>query len=93
VADRVRLVLNHSGTEETEISRKKAEETLKMEIAWQIPHAAKVFQAARIKGALVEEVAKGSRPHQSFLEMARAYQPEPEPEVRKPKRGLFAALF
>ena len=58
-----------------EISPAKAEETLKMPISWQIPNATKIFQAARIKGAPVADVAKGSRPHQVFLEMARAVRP------------------
>ena len=50
LADRVKLVVNRAGSNDTEISLKKAEETLKMPISWQIPNATKIFQAARIKG-------------------------------------------
>ena len=46
-----------------------------MPISWQIPNAAKVFQEARIKGVPLADVAKGSRPHQVFLEMARSLRP------------------
>ena len=65
-----------------------------MPISWQIPNATKIFQAARIKGvARSRDVAKGSRPHQVFLEMARAVRPHGRGAVAKPRRGLFAALF
>ncbi len=92
LADRVKLVVNRYGSTDTEISQAKAEETFKMPIAWQIPNAIKGFQAARIKGAPIADVAKGSRPHQVFLEMARAVRPLTEEPV-KPRKGLFAALF
>jgi pilus assembly protein CpaE len=92
LADRVKLVINRSGSSDTEISQAKAEETLKMPISWQIPNATKTFQAARIKGAPVADVAKGTRPHQVFLEMARAVRPLTE-EPAKPRKGFFAALF
>ncbi len=90
--DRVKLVANRAGSIDTEISQAKAEETLKMPIAWQIPNATKIFQAARIRGAPVAEVAKGSRPHQVFLEIARAIRP-PAEEPARPRKGFFAALF
>jgi pilus assembly protein CpaE len=92
LADRVKLVINRSGSSDAEISQAKAEETLKMPISWQIPNATKTFQAARIKGAPIADVAKGTRPHQVFLEMARAVRPLTE-EPAKPRKGFFAALF
>ena len=63
-----------------------------MPISWQIPNATKIFQAARIKGVPIADVAKGSRPHQVFLEMARALRPSDRGAPPKPRRGLFAAL-
>ncbi len=91
--DRVKLVVNRAGSSDTEISQAKAEETLKMPISWQIPNATKIFQTARIQGAPIADVAKGSRPHQVFLEMARTLRP-PGEEVEKPvRKGFFAALF
>jgi pilus assembly protein CpaE len=92
LADRVKLVINRAGSSDTEISPAKAEETLKMPISWQIPNATKIWQAARIKGAPIADVAKGSRPHQVFLQMASALRP-PTDEPAKPRKGLFAALF
>jgi pilus assembly protein CpaE len=93
LADRVKLVANRVGSNETEISALKAEETLKMPISWQIPNAHKPFQMARIKGVPLSEVAQGSRPHQVFLEMARSLRPVAEDESARPRKGFFAALF
>ena len=93
MADRVKLVVNRAGSAESEISLKKAEETLKMPISWQIPLAVKPFQNARIRGVPLGEVAAGSRPHQAILEIARALRPAPSSESKKPRKGLFAAFF
>ena len=93
LADRVKLVVNRAGSFDSEISQKKAEETLKMPICWQIPNAARSFQDARIKGVPIAEVAKGSRPHHVFLEIARSIGPAAALAESKPKRGLFAAFF
>jgi pilus assembly protein CpaE len=93
LAERVKLVANRAGSIDSEISLKKAEETLKMPISWQIPNATKILQASRIQGVPIADVAKGSRPHQVFLEMARTLRPAPEDSSVKPRKGLFAAFF
>jgi len=93
LADRIQLVANRTGSFDWEISRKKAEETLKMPVSWQIPNAAKLFQDVRIKGVPIAEIAKGSRVHQVFLEMARSLRPATAEVASKPRRGLFAAFF
>jgi len=93
MADRVKLVANRAGSFPWEISQKKAEETLKMPISWQIPNAAKTFQEVRIKGAPLSEIAKGSHAHHVFLEMARSLRPAAPNVPSKPRRGLFAAFF
>ncbi len=93
MAERVKLVVNRAGSAEAEISLKKAEETLKMPISWQIPIAVKPFQNSRIRGVPLAEVASGSRPHQAILEIARALSAAPSGNEDKPRRGLFAALF
>jgi pilus assembly protein CpaE len=93
LTERVKLVVNRSGSFDSEISQKKAEQTLKMPISWTVPNAVKAFQEARNKGVPLGEVAKGSRPHHAFLEMARALRPAGTDPSSKPKRGLFAAFF
>src|SRR5271165_4135539 len=93
MVDRVKLVVNRAGSVETEISLKKAEETLKLPISWQVPLAVKPFQTARIRGVPISEVASGSRPHQAILEIARALSPASSNEFVKARKGLFAAFF
>jgi pilus assembly protein CpaE len=93
LTDRIRLVVNRSGAHESEISLRKAEETLQMPIAWQIPNATKAFHMARAKGVPLDEAAPGSKAHQAVLEIARELRPFPVAEISKPRRGLFAAFF
>lgn len=91
--ERVRLVVSRTGSHETEISLKKAEETLRMPVSWQIPNATKAVHAARAKGVPIDAVAPGSRIHQSILELAKGLKPHSESAASKPRRGLFAAFF
>ncbi|MFO0907649.1 MAG: AAA family ATPase [Isosphaeraceae bacterium] len=91
--EKVRLVANRIGSHESEISLKKAEETLRMPVSWQVPNATKVLHAARAKGVPIDAVGAGSRVHQSILEVARGLKPVPATDGSKPRRGLFAAFF
>jgi pilus assembly protein CpaE len=93
MAERVKLVVNRAGAAETEISLKKAEETLKLPVAWQIPFASKPFQSARIRGVPLSEVASGTRAHQAILEVAKSLHPSSSGETEKRKKGLFAAFY
>ena len=59
-----------------------------MPISWQIPNSDRSFQLAQDKkGVPLIEVAKGSRPHQVFLEMARTLRPIAVDEPAKPSEG------
>jgi pilus assembly protein CpaE len=91
--DRVKLVVNRCDSWECQIKPEKAEETLKMPISWSIPNSAKFFQEARLKGLPLGDVAKGSRPHHVFLDMARSMRPVATELSAKPRRKLFAAFF
>jgi pilus assembly protein CpaE len=91
--EKVRLVANRMGSHESEISLKKAEETLRMPVSWQVPNATKVLHAARAKGVPIDAVAPGSRVHQAILEVAKGLKPAPAADAAKPRRGLFAAFF
>lgn len=93
LGDRIKLIENRSGLYDAEISRKSAEETLKMPISWQLPNAAKAFGAARAKGTPLADVAKGSRPHQVLLEVTRSLWPFLEQDSIKTRGRLFAAFF
>jgi len=93
LAEKVKLVVNRTGSNDTEISPKKAAETLKMPIEFNIPNATKVFRAARAKGVPIDEIAPGTRAHQAILSIARELRPSAAVADAKPKKGLFAALF
>jgi pilus assembly protein CpaE len=91
--ERVKLIANRIGSYDAEISLKKAEETLRMPISWQIPNASKLFFTARAKGVPIDSLATGCRAHQAILQIARAVRPFPAAEEAKPRKGLFAAFF
>jgi pilus assembly protein CpaE len=91
--ERVRLVVNRAGSHDSEISVKKAEETLNMPVAYQIPNATKLVNAARAKGVPIDVVAPGSRVHQAILGLAKGLKPGPPAVEAKRRRGLFAAFF
>lgn len=91
--DKVRLVANRLGSLESEISLKKAEETLRMPVSWQVPNATKALHAARAKGVPIDAVAPGSPVHQAIMQIARGLKPAQAAEATKPRRGLFAAFF
>ena len=93
LADRVKLIVNRAGSVETEVSVKKAEETLKTPISWEIPNVSRLFQQARVKGVPLAEVAQGSRAHQIFLEVARSLCPDVTEEPTAKRKSRFAALF
>jgi pilus assembly protein CpaE len=92
--ERIKLVVSRSGSHETEISLKKAEETLRMPVSWHIPNATKTVHLARAKGVPIDVVAPGSRVHQAYLEVAKGIKPPSlEADPAKPRRGFFAAFF
>jgi pilus assembly protein CpaE len=93
MSDRIRLVINRVGSHESEISLKKAEETLKKPITWQVPNATKLFQASRAKGVPIETIAPTSKAHQAILKIARELRPASIVRPEKPRRGLFAAFL
>ncbi len=93
LTDRVKLIVNRAGALDTEVSLKKAEETLKTRISWEIPNMSKAFQQARVKGVPLGEIAPGSRAHRAFLEVARSLCPEALEDPIVPRKSRFAALF
>ncbi|HEV3164618.1 MAG TPA: AAA family ATPase [Isosphaeraceae bacterium] len=95
MAEKVRVVINRAGSSVTEISLKKAEETLGLPVSWQVPNAYKSVNLARSRGVTLDAEARGSRVHRAFLEIARELQlpSASSNEPPKPSRGRFAALF
>jgi len=96
LADRVRVVVNRVGSSVTDISLKKAAETLNMPISWQIPNSFKVFSQARAKGVPIATESPGCRAHRAFVELARefqAQQPQAPPSPKTPWARLAGLLL
>ncbi len=93
LAAKIRLVSNRVGAYEAEIGPKKAEETLGMPIAWQVPNATKLVHEARSKGVPIGAQGPGSKVHLAIQAMAAALAPFPEKPAARRRRGLLARLF
>jgi pilus assembly protein CpaE len=95
LAEKIRVVVNRTGSSVTEISLKKAEETLNIPVSWQVPNATKIVATARSKGVAIEVEAPNSKIHHTILDIARAFKPpstaESVPATTRRKRlaGLF----
>ena len=94
VAEKVRVVVNRVGSTTGEIGVKKAEETLGMPIAWEIPNAFKSYLAARARGVPLSVEAPTCRSYRAIQEIARALSPETQSvEQVKERKNLFGSLF
>ena len=93
MVDRVKLVVNRAGSAETEISLKKAEETLKMPVSWQVPLAVKPFQNAANPGCSDQRGRIGQPVASSHSRDRPRTQPgfieRNQEAAKRPVRGLF----
>jgi pilus assembly protein CpaE len=91
MASKVKVVLNRVGGD-TDISLKKAEETIGKPIFWQIPNDARSVQEARNQGVPLLQLAHKSKAQQSFAGLAQALGgKEGRAQGREKSRGW--ALF
>ena len=93
MAERVKLVANRVGSHDSEISLKKAEETLKMPITWQVPNATKVFRLRGRRGSRSTRSRRGARSTSRSWRSPESLRPFPAAETAKARKGLFAAFF
>jgi len=91
MADKVRVVMNRVGSEDCDITLKKAEETIGRAIYWQMPNDYKAMLGARNAGVPLLTHAPKSKVHQSIVELAGALcgRALAEP-AKKEKRGFFS---
>ncbi len=95
MGDRVRVIVNRAGASASEISLRKAEETLNCKITYQIPDMPKQFDAARSRGVPLEEEAPGCRAHRVIADLAAelAGQFEVEDDPQRGRRGGLLGAF
>ncbi len=96
LTDKIRVVVNRVGLEDTQISLNKALETIGREIAWQIPNDFATMVEARNNGVPLMMQAPKAKLTKALEQIAvQLSQPGgtvAEPEEKKPRKGLFGFL-
>jgi len=90
MVEKVKVIINRVGGDDSDISLKKAEETIGKPIYWQVPNDFKAMLGARNAGVPLLEHAPKSRAHISLLQLANALCGKAEAEKKKEKRGFFS---
>lgn len=86
MADKIHVVLNRV-VSESDISLKKAEETIGKPVFWQVPADARLLQEARNQGIPLVALAPKSKVQQSFVGLARALNGDAEAPALKEAKG------
>lgn len=96
IAEKIKIVVNRIGLEETQISMNKALETIGRDIFWQIPNDYATMVEARNNGVpmIVQSPrAKITRAIDQLAQhVAESDAPKTEAEEKKQKKGLFRFL-
>ncbi len=96
LTDKIRIVVNRVGLEDTQISLNKALETIGREIAWQVPNDFATMVEARNNGVplmMQAPKAKLTRALELIAEqLSPPDAPKPEPDEKKTRKGLFGFL-
>ncbi|MGQ0637407.1 MAG: nucleotide-binding protein [Planctomycetaceae bacterium] len=95
LADKIRVVVNRVGLEESQISLGKALETIGREIYWQIPNDFATMVEARNNGVplcIQAPRAKLTRSLDQLAQLIDQAEVKSEAEEKKPRKGLFSFL-
>ncbi len=90
MSEKVKVVVNRVGSEDGDITLKKAEETIGRPIFWQIPNDYRALLGARNAGVPLLRFAPKSKAQQSLLGLSNALCGEALQEPKKEKRGFFS---
>lgn len=90
LGEKVKVVINRVGSEDGEITLKKAEETIARPIYWQIPNDYKAMLGARNAGVPLLTYAPKSKAQQSLIGLANALCGKTPQEAKKERRGFFS---
>ena len=90
LCDKVKVVVNRVGSEDGDITLKKAEETIGRPIYWQIPNDFKSMLGARNAGVPLLTHAPKSKAQQSLIGLANALCGKNAQEPKKERRGFFS---
>jgi pilus assembly protein CpaE len=90
---KVKVVLNRVTSEGTDISLKKAEETIGRPIFWQVPNDPKAMTDSRNQGVPLLTLAPKCKVQQSLLGLSMALCGKEANAAPKEKSGRWSALF
>jgi pilus assembly protein CpaE len=91
LADKVKVVMNRVGSEEGEITLKKAEETIGQPIYWQVPNDYKALLGARNAGEPLLVHAPRCKAHLSLMGLANTLAGKaPQDTVKRERRSFFS---
>jgi pilus assembly protein CpaE len=89
LGDKVKVVMNRIGSEDADISLKKAEETIGKPIYWQVPNDYKAMNGARNEGVPLLQHAPKSKVQLSLMDLAYSLCGKTQQE-KKERRGFFS---
>ena len=96
LAEKIRVVVNRIGLQDTEISLNKALETIGRDIYWQIPNDYATMVESRNNGVPLIKHAPRAKVTRAIEKLAHSLDPHPEEgdgtEESKPRKGLFSFL-
>jgi pilus assembly protein CpaE len=88
---KVRVVINRVGSDDCDITLKKAEETIGQPIFWQIPNDYRAMLGARNEGVPLLQHAPKTKIQASLAELANVLCGKTKPAVaKKEKKSLFS---
>ncbi len=91
LGEKVKIVMNRVGSEDGEITLKRAEETIGQPIYWQIPNDYKAMMGARNAGEPLLMYAPKSKTQMSFMSLANTLTGKvPQEAVRRDRRSFFS---
>ncbi|MCI0641397.1 MAG: response regulator [Gemmataceae bacterium] len=92
LGDRIQVVVNRVGSEDGEITLKKAEETIGRPIYWQVPNDYKPMLGARNAGVPLLTFAPKCKAQQSLVALANSLSGKDpqQPGQKKERRGFFS---
>jgi pilus assembly protein CpaE len=90
LGDKVKVVMNRVGADDSEITLEKAQETIGKPIYWQVPNDYKSMLGARNAGVPLLTHAPKSKVHQSLVGMANALCGKVAEPAKKERRSFFS---
>jgi pilus assembly protein CpaE len=90
LGQKIKVVVNRVGAEDSEITLEKAQETIGKPIYWQVPNDYKSMLGARNAGVPLVSYASRSKTHQSIVALANKLCGKAPAEPKKERRSFFS---